>query len=93
MKRPFIVFLVWGFDMAQLDNRPMPRRSIKHYQDVMRYLVRRHGSMTKAVEAIGISDHAYARLMRDDELVLSVAKKIMAGYSALSAINKTTEAA
>jgi len=49
--------------------------------------------MTKAVEAIGISDHAYARLMRDDELVLSVAKKIMAGYSALSAINKTTEAA
>lgn len=69
--------------MAELDHRPMPRTSIKHYQAIMTLLVKHHGGMTKTVQAIGISDHAYARLMRDDEIVFSVAKKIMNAYSVL----------
>lgn len=68
--------------MAKLDNRPMPRTSIKHYQAVMKQVISLHGVVNKAIAATGISDHAYARLMRDGELVFSVAKKIMAAYSA-----------
>lgn len=79
--------------MAKLDNRPMPRRSIRHYQAIMQVLVKHHGGMRKAVSATGISDHAYARLMRDDELVFSVAKKIMNAYSAMAEANEQEQAA
>lgn len=78
--------------MAQLDYRPMPRTSIKHYKAIMKLIVRHYGGMTKAVQAIGISDHAYARLTRDDEIVFSVANKIMAGYSAISDLQKQVAA-
>lgn len=79
--------------MAELDNRPMPRTSVKHYQAIMKVLVKHYGTMTNAVAAIGISDHAYVRLMRDDEIVFSVAKKIMAGYSVIAEYNNQENAA
>lgn len=66
--------------MAKGDYAKIPRRHIPSYKRVVEFLIRTHGSITKAIEAAGISDHAYYRLVNDDELSASVARKIIDCY-------------
>ncbi len=69
----------------------MGTRSIRHYQTLMQCLMRHHGSQTKVCKAIGLSDFSYHRLVRDDELTVANARKILAGYDAIK--NQEQEAA
>lgn len=61
----------------------MSPREVPPYQSLMDALVRHYGNMTKACDAIGLSDHSYRRLMRDDEISVANARKVMAGYKAM----------
>lgn len=61
----------------------MRDRDIAPYQQVMRSLIRHHGTLKKTLRAIGVADESYYKLMNDDELVVSVARKIMTGYTAM----------
>jgi hypothetical protein len=69
----------------------MRPRDVKPYQVLLESLVRFHGNQTKACAAIHLSDHSFHRLMRDDELSVANARKIMAGYKAMK--NQESKAA
>lgn len=66
--------------MAKGDYTKVNNRHIDAYKKVVAFLVKFYGSINKAVSAAGISDHAYYRLVNDDELVSCVAKKIIDCY-------------
>ncbi len=69
--------------MAIGDYREMRGCDIAPYQKVLCSLVKHYGSIEKAMLAIGSSTRAYYRLMNDGELTVFVARKIMAGYTAM----------
>lgn len=69
--------------MAIGDYRKMRDRDIPPYQVVMRSLIQHYGTLKKTLRAIGVADESYYKLMNDGELVVCVARKIMAGYSAI----------
>lgn len=66
--------------MAKGDYRKIHTRHARAYQSIMRTLVSIHGSINKALLAIGISDHAYYKLINDEEIVVCTARKIVDCY-------------
>lgn len=69
--------------MAIGDYREMRGCDIAPYQKVLCSLIKHHGSIEKAMLAIGSSTRAYYRLMNEGGLTVFVARKIMAGYTAM----------
>jgi hypothetical protein len=61
----------------------MASRDVPPYKVLMESLIVHHGNQTRVCNAIGLSDHSYHRLMRDDEITIANARKVMAGYSAM----------
>lgn len=66
--------------MATGDHRKIDKKSVPAFKRIADALVRKYGSINKAVLAAGISDHAYYRLVNDGEIVACVARKIVACY-------------
>jgi hypothetical protein len=66
--------------MAIGDHRKINSRSIPAFKKLVNWLVDHYGSIGAALAAIGISDHAYYRLLNDDELVACVGRKIVDCY-------------
>jgi len=61
----------------------MAPRDVPPYKSLMNSLVKHHGNQTRACDAIGLSDYSFHRLMRDEEISVANARKIMAGYTAM----------
>ena len=60
----------------------MAPRAVPPYKTLMQSLMKHYGNQTRACDAIGLSDYSFHRLMRDDDITVANARKIMAGYSA-----------
>lgn len=69
--------------MAIGDYIKMRDRDIPPYQTVMRSMIKHYGTLKKTLRIVGIADESYYRLMNDGELTVCVARKIMAGYTAM----------
>jgi len=76
--------------MATGDRIPMRKQDFKPYKEVMASLVAYHGSIPKACDAIDICQESYYRLKNDEGLVLSVARKIMDGYTDMKNTQRKT---
>lgn len=61
----------------------MAPRDVPAYKALMNSLVKYHGNQTRVCDAIKLSDHSFHRLMRDEEITVANARKIMAGYTAM----------
>jgi hypothetical protein len=61
----------------------MAQRDVPPYKTLMESLMRHHGNQTRACDAIGLSDYSFHRLMRDDDITVANARKIMNGYTAM----------
>lgn len=61
----------------------MAPRDVPPYVVLMNSLVSFYGNQTRACDAVGLSDHSYHRLMRDEEISVANARKVMAGYTAM----------
>lgn len=61
----------------------MAPRDVPPYKSLMSALVKYHGNQTRACDAIGMGDYSFHRLMRDEEISVANARKIMAGYTAM----------
>jgi hypothetical protein len=61
----------------------MAPRDVPPYQALMNSLIKHHGNQTRACNAIGLSDYSFHRLMRDGDISVANARKIMAGYTAM----------
>ena len=66
--------------MAAGDHAKIAARYVADYKRLIESLISKYGSISNALSAIGISDHLYYRLIRDDEIVASTARKIVACY-------------
>lgn len=58
-------------------------RNVTPFQYLLRSMVERYGSMTRVCREIGISTESYTKLVRDDELGVSVARKILDHYNGI----------
>jgi hypothetical protein len=74
--------------MQKGDYRKIHTRHAGAYKILMRALVDFHGSINKALKAVGINDNAYYRLMNDDAIVVHVARKIVDSHSAIAGAHK-----
>jgi hypothetical protein len=61
----------------------MAQRDVPPYKTLMNSLIKHHGNQTRACDAIGLSDYSFHRLMRDDDITVANARKIMSGYTAM----------
>jgi hypothetical protein len=61
----------------------MAQRDVPPYKSLMNSLVKHYGNQTRACNAIGLSDHSFHRLMRDDDISVANARKVMTGYTAM----------
>jgi len=66
--------------MATGDHAKISGQYVAAYKHLIKSLIKTYGSINKAVQAIGISEHSYYRLVRDGEIVSCTARKIIACY-------------
>lgn len=66
--------------MATGDYAKIAARYVAAYKRLVNSLIESYGSISKALSAIGISDHSYYKLVKDDEIVACTARKIVACY-------------
>lgn len=66
--------------MASGDYAKIRKQYVAAYKRLIKILVDSHGSISKALSAVGISDHSYYKLVNDDEIVACTARKIVACY-------------
>jgi hypothetical protein len=66
--------------MAIGDHKKINSRNANAFKKLVNWLVEHHGSIGASLAAIGISDHSYYRLFRDDEIVACVGRKIVNCY-------------
>lgn len=66
--------------MATGDYAKIRSQYVAAYKRLIESLIATYGSISKALSAIGISDHSYYRLVNDDEIVACTARKIVACY-------------
>lgn len=66
--------------MATGDHAKIRKQYVASYKRLIKSLIATYGSISRALSAIGISDHSYYRLVNDDEIVACTARKIIACY-------------